>query len=237
MPVKFNVNSDDFVKLTARLERLNKKAFPSTVRTTLNSLAFKSKQELPSTMKKKGYEERNKNFTKFISRFERVKGSNVKAMSSRFGVADVTRGVAAKNMEQQEKGGSIDKKYIPLTTARTGKKNSKSVAARNRMSKLGVIPKQGSRFRINRKDPSKFVKRSAELIKKGQDILVYDKLVYRILSFKRGRKKPVKAQFLYRENEKGTVKIKGKHSVNDTGVIIGRTAAKEYAKAARKFLK
>ena len=60
----FNVNTDEVVRLTNRLEKLNKSAMPIAVRSTLNDVAFQSKQtHLPKEFDKK-FTIRKKNFIK-----------------------------------------------------------------------------------------------------------------------------------------------------------------------------
>lgn len=235
MPIRLNINTDDVVGLTRKLERMGKRSLPKAIGSTLNRLAFETKKEIPNTYNKKGFEQRQKNFIKFTSRFQKVKGFDIKKMQSKAGIADVTNSSASKNMEQQEKGGNIDKTFTPTDQARIGKSNSRKVKKKNRLSSGFKIPDKGSRFRVKTKKA--FVKEGAALAKKGGGILVFGKAVYRVVKLTKNKKKPLKVEHIYNENQTKKVKIKGRHLVSDTGVKVGRNAGKFFAEAAKRMFK
>jgi hypothetical protein len=237
MPIKLNINTDDVVGLTRKLERMGKRSLPKAVGSTLNRLAFETKKQLPKEYEKKGFEQRQKNFFRFSSRFEKVKSFDVKKMQSKAGIADVTNSSAAKNMEQQEKGGSVDKTFTPTKQARIGKDNSRKVSRKNLLSSGFRIPKQGSAFRVKKGDKKAFVKQGSVLAKKGGGVLVYGKSVFRVVKFRKNKRLPLKVEYIYTENQSKKVKIKGRHVVSDTGVKVGKKAERFFMDAAKRFLK
>ena len=78
--IKFNVNTDATIALTARLERLNKSAFPSSVRSTLNDAAFEMKKKNILVSAKKNMEVRNPSFFRKFTGVKRESGFDVKSM-------------------------------------------------------------------------------------------------------------------------------------------------------------
>ena len=237
MPIKININADDVVGLTRKLERMRRSQVPRVMGSTLNRLAFESKKRLPEEFKKKGFENRRKNFYRFVSRFEKVKTFNVSKMTSSVGVANVTTSDAAKNMEQQEKGGSIEKTFTPSEQARISGSNSRQVKTKNRLSKGFKIPKRGSKFNVKKGNKKEFISKGSALAKKGGGILVYGKHVFRVNRILKRKHKPLKTEFIYTKNPTKKIKVKGNFVVSDTGVKVGRNFAKYYIESAKRFIK
>ena len=233
-----NVNTDEVVALTNKLEKHRKKSFPKSVGSTLNALAFKTKQALPGEYKKKGFTERNKKFISFSSRFLKVKGFEVNKMASYSGIADVVKSDAAKNMATQETGGKLNRKYVATNTARTARSNKRAVKAKNRFSKGFKVPRKGTKYNIQKGKKKELIKRMAELEKLGGGIYVYGSGVYRLIKFdpKRGRTKMIKSEYLYSENKTGKVNVKKRNLVRDTGLKIGMKGPQMYKDIALKTL-
>lgn len=138
MSLKINVGKDELVKFTAKLERLNKSAFPNAVRDTLNSAAFDVKKNTLIESSEKEFINRSKNFFKANSHVEMAKGRNLEEMVSKVGMKPLGGGNrAVDELEQQEQGGVIKKKsFIPLDSARTSKKHNKNVKGKARLRSL-----------------------------------------------------------------------------------------------------
>lgn len=130
--------------MTRKLERLNRSAFPVTVRQTLNDQAFQTKQKELITEFGKSFTVRAKSFPKAFSSVEMAKGFDVKKMASKVGFTDRRRGgkseQAGRNMETQQLSGQIGgRKYIPIDTARVSKSPSKKVRKNARLSQIKKI--------------------------------------------------------------------------------------------------
>jgi hypothetical protein len=108
-----------------RLKSLSKSAFPVAIRQTLNDAAFDVKgKSMPKSAGSK-FKKRSPNFFKANSKAVQAKGFNVKTMSSEVGFfSNNLRGAnnrAVKDLEEQEHGGTIDKKqFIAEEGARVG---------------------------------------------------------------------------------------------------------------------
>jgi hypothetical protein len=211
---QLDINTDAVVELTSKLERIRKRSLPKVVGQTLNNLAFNTKRDLPQNYVKKGFEQRDKNFFKVATRFEKVKSFNVNSMQSVAGVhTGRIKSEAAENLEQQEKGGMIDRDYIPQENARISKSSKKKVQAKNRVSNVLKIPSQ-NRIRFGQK--RKVLRRGIELSKNGGGLLVYGKFVYRV--GKSTRKNRFNAKVIHVINPKKKVKVKGRHTVQEAGI-------------------
>lgn len=132
----FNVNADAAIKLTNKLEKLHKSAFPVAVRTTLNSAAFDVKQRTMPISAKNSFTQRKKNFFKANSRVQMAKGFDVRSMNSVVGFISLGgTNEAVDDLEQQERGGIIkSRSFVPIDSARTGKSHSRLVKKKNRLS-------------------------------------------------------------------------------------------------------
>lgn len=115
MPV-FDVNTDEHIELTVKLNNLHRSAFPVAVRETLNDVAFETKKVLPSIASGK-FITRNKAFFRAFSGVTRARGFNLSNMKSVAGILPDKGGKGSKiaeGLEKQETGGTIKgKKLIP----------------------------------------------------------------------------------------------------------------------------
>lgn len=137
-----NVNADELIKFTNKLERVSRTAVPNAVRGTLNSLAFDVKKNTMPEQAGKAFVNRDKNFFRANSRVEMARGRKIHGMSSLVGFTEGTiKGKdAVEDLEQQEIGGRIkNRTFIPKKTARTGKSYSRMVARRNRLRNIKRI--------------------------------------------------------------------------------------------------
>lgn len=132
--MKFNINSNEVVKHTARLEKLHRSALPVAIRETLNNAAFDVKKNtMPKTAKE--FKKRQPNFFKANSKVEKANGFDTKSMKAVVGFFEnnlVGKNYAVKDLEQQENGGTINhKSFIAQKQAR---KNGKMVMVNYRMN-------------------------------------------------------------------------------------------------------
>lgn len=139
--MNIKLDTTDLKKFSQQLKSLSKTAMPVAVRQTLNDAAYDVKEN--SMPKKAGatFKKRQPNFFIANSKVVQATGLKVDLMSSEVGFfSNSLKGNnnrAVKDLEQQEKGGSIDKKdFIPETGARSGETNLGLVKPNRRLRKL-----------------------------------------------------------------------------------------------------
>lgn len=164
-----NINTDALVAFTNKLEKAHKSALPVAVRGTLNDAVFDVKTNTMPGTSDNVFENRQKNFFKANSKFIKAEGFNINSMKSYVGfyenkLKNQSSNYAVKDLEQQEHGGTIDRKtFIPLDTARTGKSKNKLVKREYRLSNIDRIVKARNQKGISKKQ--KFI---AAIYKAGQ---------------------------------------------------------------------
>lgn len=186
----FSIDTDALVKFTNRLERLNNKAMPNTVRNTLNSLAFDVKKRTIIISSLSNFEKRQPNFFKVFSRVEMAKGNDIRLMQSEVGMIDPGgSNYAVKELEKQEFGGRIDhKSFIPLDQARVGKSYKKNVQKKFRVGSIKNIVHTKNAKGVNA--GQKFIK-SAVHAGVGGHVLSGRGILYRVESLASGRRKMI----------------------------------------------
>lgn len=109
---QLNVNNDATIILTAKLERLNRSAFPSAVRSTLSDAAFEMKKVNILDSAKKNMKIKNPTFFKRYTGVKRATGFDVNSMYAEVGFQDrgeqKAKKAVNKGMEANESGGTDD---------------------------------------------------------------------------------------------------------------------------------
>jgi len=136
----FNVNTDASIILTAKLERLNKSAFPSAVRSTLNDASFEMKKSNILDSAKNNMTVRNPTFFKKFTGVKKATGFNVNSMYSEVGFKNtdpnpIKGKKAIEGMESNEVGGSDSTGAMYLGKARTSNSLKKKVRRAARFDK------------------------------------------------------------------------------------------------------
>lgn len=228
----FDVNTDQSIKLTSKLERLNRSAFPSAVRNTLNTAAFEMKKEIPKTASKK-FITRQKGFFKRMSLVDKAKGFDLRKMKSTVGIDGKDRALA-DNLESQEFGGRVKgNKLVPHDDARVSKSKLKRVSSRNYLNKV-KIHDASKAFKSHRGTrSSKFTSAVMSTIKRGKkDMLMRSKnkgIVYRISSVKRnksGVKFKLKKIYVFRK--KKISKVRSNNYMMDSAILTTKKIPKFY---------
>jgi len=138
-----DVNTDNLIKFSKKLDKLSRSALPVAVRQTLNSVAFETKKKTLPREAAKSFENRNPSFYKRFSRVETAQGFDINRMQSKAGMVDSAGGKkeqAGEDQTQQQIGGNISgRTFIPLDQARTGGKHSKNVKKKNRISNINIV--------------------------------------------------------------------------------------------------
>jgi len=133
-----NVNTKELIAYSAKLEKLNRSAFPSAVRNTLNEAAFTTKKNIPVHAAGK-FVTRRKTFFKKFSRVEKASGFNINSLVSKAGIDSSVGQELLKNLEAHEEGGKIvGRKIVPHDEARTSNSSGKAVRSRNYANKVAA---------------------------------------------------------------------------------------------------
>tara|TARA_R110002051_G_scaffold162219_4_gene233744 strand:+ start:6835 stop:7578 length:744 start_codon:yes stop_codon:yes gene_type:complete len=230
--MRLDINSDGFVQLTNKLEKLHRSALPSAIRGTLNGLAFDVKKDTLLKSSGREFTQRKKTFFKATSKVEKANGFNVQSMKSKVGFPDKGNNQAIQDLEQQEHGGNIGgRKYIPIEYGRVSKSRSKGVKSRNRLSKIGIgnIVKasdmsgktQGHRFTqaVAKAGKGGFVQ--AKLKNKNKTIVWR---VDTLQSSLKTKKLSNKLTAVYIVNDSGKVKVKGTSFMEKASVKSAKKA-------------
>jgi len=142
---KFDPSKSKLVKLTAKLEKLHRSAFPSAVRNTLNEVAFNAKKIVPKEASA-NFTIRQKNLFNRMTIVNRAIGFNVNKMSSKVGI-DGTKKIS-EGLEKQETGGAIsNRKILSHDMARVSNSSVKKVKAKNYLKKVGKFGKPNQRVK------------------------------------------------------------------------------------------
>lgn len=182
--MKLNINTDAVVSFTNTLEKMHRSALPNAIRGTLNNAAFDVKTNTMQKSADVNFIKRQPNFFKANSRFEKATGFNVNTMKSTVGMVSTNLQGAdnhsVKDLEQQEHGGSIDKRsFIPTNLARKGNSARGLVRSNARLSAIKNIIKTKNSTGKNAKE--KFVV-AASVAGKGGFVLD-ENILWRIDSF------------------------------------------------------
>lgn len=231
--MQLNINNNEVVKFTVKLEKLRKSALPSAIRGTLNDVAFNVKQDSMPKQAKADFINRSPNFFRATSRVEMARGFDVNTMRSMVGFVETgLRGennFSVKDLEQQEYSGNIDgRSFIPLDAARKGGSHSQLVTPANRLTKINnvvVASKMGRGTKkqkfvssIYKAGPGGYVLGSST---KGEDIL------WRVNTIYPGESRRFLLTPLYDFRKSRSVKV------DETGFM--RTASVNSAKGMNKY--
>lgn len=120
--MRLNVNTDELIAYTAKLEKLHKSDFPLAVRAALNSTAFDMKQNtLPKTAEKTFKKRHSGNAWKRFSRVGKADGWSVERMESNVHFTESKGSDFSKNQLTQSEGGKIkNRTFIARAEARLG---------------------------------------------------------------------------------------------------------------------
>ncbi len=239
----FNINSDDFIKFTNKLEKMHRSNLPIAIRETLNNTAFKmkgfgsTKGQIGIQADKEFDYKRSKNLFKFMTGVQKAKGFDIGNMVSEAGIVKKSgKDELAEGLAQQQKGGKIKSGATPLNPSRTGKNVAKKVRKKSYLSRINTINL------INKKG-KEFVAGAIRAHKAGRDVLLKTKSGEQIIAtVKKIVKKRSGIQFkmawLYRVNRSGTVKLQKKRPfINRAAVQVMKSGPKEFEKQANKRIK
>lgn len=159
--MSFHLDNSSYKRFAYKLDKLKSSAFPNVIRKTINDAVFDVKTRSMPLSSRSEFTIRQKNFFTANSKFEPAKGMNLKTMQATVGfyenkLKDASTNYAVKELEQQEKGGTIDSRtFIPTRFARKGQANTGLVRPNARLKAIrqkGIVDakyiqgKKGQRF-------------------------------------------------------------------------------------------
>lgn len=203
--MKLDINTNQVVVMANRLERMKRTALPAAVRGTLNSAAFDVKKNTMPASADRAFVKRTPNFFKANSKVDTARGSSVNDMQATVGfIGKGTSDQAVKDLEQQERGGSIKKRsFIPMSTSRGGGA-AKPVRPVNRLAKITNIVNAAKMKAASAKQ--EFLAAAAKAGKGGFVIGNNPKqTLWRIRSIDRGK---IKKEPLYSFKDNRSVSVK-----------------------------
>jgi hypothetical protein len=237
--MKLNINTDAVVKFTNTLEKLHRSALPVAVRTSLNSAAFDVKKRTLLKETSESFTIRQKNFFKANSRVEQAQGFNMNTMRATIGMVEGGlkggNNYAVKDLEQQERGGSIKgKSFIPLSPARVGGSNAKAVRPQNRLNAIQNVVNYKNAKGAN--DKQRFVKSVHHAGVGGHVIgkVKNKEILWRVNSLSKTEGGNFKLTALYSYKEKRSVKVNNRNFMEKSATESGRSIEKFFILEAKK---
>lgn len=156
--MKLDVNTHANIVLTAKLERLNKSAFPSAVRSTLNDAAFEMKKTNILESAKDNMTVRNPTVFKKFTGVKRANGFNVNSMHSEVGFIpkDGIKGnKIPTGMESNEVGGVDDTGFMYMPKTRTSGSRSRGLVRKNARYNKNKVLRGGRSSNVKTKKRNK----------------------------------------------------------------------------------
>lgn len=213
-----DINNREVVVLANKLEKMHRSAFPSTVRNTLNDMAFDVKTRTLEKSASKAFIRRDKRFFKAFSSVKKAKGFNTKSMFSEVGMID--KGASA-DMDKQEKGGTVSKRsLIPMDPSRTGRNKGKKVRKKAHISRINVKKKVS-------KDKKQQFMVTVKTVGEGGHF-IYGNILFEIKSIR----KKIKLVPLYSVKKGRNVKLKSRPFVRPAALESGKKGAVFFRKNA-----
>ena len=247
------VDTREIETFAKKLGTLPKQALPSAVRNTLNSLAFDVKQRSLPISARKNFENRSKNFFKANSAVKQATGFNLQTMHSVVGMSEdrlqnKKTNYAVKDLEQQEQGGTIDKRsFVPMKQARTGNSNNKTVRKNASMQSINGKRITQTNRRSAKTRKQQFIRAAFHAVGKGDGLVLGGRTakggrtlfkIDRIQSNRKSKKLFIKFTPLYNVQAGRKVKVKAthfmeeaaKHTTKKTNAIFKKASEFQFQK-------
>ncbi len=237
-----DVNSSAVIRFTARLEQLNRSAYPVAVRQTLNDAAFDVKNRTLTKSANKNFTRRSPNFFKTFSRVDKAVGFNVNSMRSIVGMSDngkQSAKTAINNMEKQEEGGVIEDGSIYLKDSRRGSVNKGLVRRSNYYDKSRVVTGKSRVRRGGGTNRSKFVARAFRSLNDKKPMFfnsMRGNYLMQVQSIKRSKdgKLKIKSSLLMKARKDKPARLKGTHFTKEAAMMTVKMIETFYIRNANK---
>lgn len=219
---RLNVNTDAAIILTAKLERLNKSAFPSAVRSSLNDASFAMKKKEILGSAKLNMKVRNPSFFRKFTGVKRATGFDVNSMYSEVGFINtdpnpIKGKKAIGGMESNEVGGSDNTGSMYLGKARGQNSLKRKVKMAKRYDRKKLAQGHLKSVRNTKKGGRSTVMAMMAGFEEGKPVFIRAKSgigyvvevkgVFNMLTGKRD----FKVDFIMRSRKKKTAKAKATH--------------------------
>ena len=233
-----NVNTDATILLTAKLERLNKSAFPSAVRSTLNDAAFEMKQVNILDSARRNMTVRNPSFFRKFTGVNRAQGFNVYAMQSEVGFVNtdpnkIKGKKAIEGMEHNEVGGADATGAMYLPKSRTSGNANRLVKRGARFAKGKIATGTSSKMRTKKLNFVANAYASAQQKKPTFIETSKGKFLVQVTKFSSDHKKlNIKMDFLMRSRKQHVAHAKATHFNKEAALKTQKQIEVFYAKNA-----
>lgn len=236
---QFSVNTDATIILTAKLERLNKSAFPNAVRSTLNDASFEMKKKNIFASAKLNMTVRNPSFFRKFTGVKKATGNNINSMYSEVGFKNtdpnpIKGKKAIIGMEHNEVGGSDSTGAWYLKKTRGQNSLKRKVQMAKRFDKKNLA--QGNKKRIRKKGGQSVVMAMMAGWQEGKPVSIRSKEGIRyvvevksVFNMATG-KRDFKVDFLMRSRTKKTAKAKATHFNKEAAIKTSKQMESFYAK-------
>lgn len=227
-----NVNTDALVKLTNKLEKLNRSAFPVAVRGALNSAALDMKQKTIISSSDDNFIKRKPSFFKAASKVNFATGFAVNSMQAQVGFKGDSQ--AVDDLEQQEKGGNIgSRSFVPMNPARVSGAYKKNIRPNARMKALKIVDTKNAKG-VNEKQ--KFIKSVIHAGVGGAVLANYkDKMiVWRVNSLNKTDLSTLKLTPLYTYEKGRKVKVDRTDFIKEAAEVTQKKIDGFYIASAQK---
>jgi len=220
--MELNINSDALVIHTNKLEKMHRSALPVAVRNSLNNVAFDVKQRTLPSQVKKDFVNRNKTFFKATSRVSMASGFDVRTMQSIVGFIGGEKNQAVRDLEQQERGGTIGgRSFIPMKSARSSSSNSKLVRKDKQLNRIKNINTV--------RDRKDFFK---QVVKSGVGgFIIHKNTLFQVKRIARGN---IKLDALYSYEKSRSVKVKSTEFMQTASLTSNKRMETYFKINARK---
>lgn len=218
-----------------KLREISRSAFPSAVRQTLNDAVYDVKTNTMLEQTRKDFVNRQDNFFKANSSFEKAEGFNVSSMKSTIGF--VEKGLKGQNnraiqdLEDQEAGGNIEKKsFIPMATARTSASVRSLVRPNARLAKIKNVVKASQMGFSNPK--SNFIVAAHKAGKGGY--FISKNTLWRVNKLNPTKSNDLGLTPLYNYRENRSVRVDATHFMRDASLKTADKLDNMFLKNAEK---
>jgi hypothetical protein len=238
--ISIDINTSELIKYTSKLEKLRRSSLPAAIRGALNDAAFDMKTKTLIDSSQKEFINRQSNFFKANSKFEKAQGFDVSQMKSTVGMIssglhNAQTNYAVEDLEAQEDGGDIPKKsFIPLDESRSGKNKNKLVKPNARLSKINNVVKTKNVSGANSK--VQFIKSGVFAGKGG--FLLSQNILWKINSIKRLKNgnTVINKTRLYSFKQGRSVHVSGTHFMRKASLNTANKIQSFYIQQAKRQL-
>lgn len=227
-----NVNANAVVKLTIKLEKLNRSAFPLAVRGTLNSAALDMKQKTIITSTDDNFTKRKPSFFKAASKVNFASGFAVNSMQSEVGFKGDSQ--AVDDLEQQEKGGDIGgRAFVAMNPARVSSAYKKNIRPNARLKALKIVDAKNAK---GANDKQKFIKSVIHAGVGGAVLANYKdkKILWRVNSLNKNDLGTLKLTPLYTYEKGRKVKVNKTDFMKEASEMTQKKIDEFYFASAQK---